>query len=811
MPVRLFLRLLASVMVIFMTAPLSAQVLLKATLNTPAQAGVLAEKCGTYALVIERGPNNNAATEVFVSGTGEAVIGVDYTFPDGAFPFSLAAGENTRIIPVLVNADGLPEGLESFTLELAFLAGDQSGAIFVETGIVDEYSVTIDPPADTITWCRYVPFALSATSDAVVHWSPAPAFIPSTGYAVSVSPFVSGWYYAMVGTEACGALDSIYFDVAAADILPDTGFICKGGPGYTIPGRLLGPATSFTWSPSDSTLSDVTSLTPIATPEVTTVYILETDIGLCRARDTIVVRIDSLPKDLHIDIAPLKTYYCAGEVVAVFSPAYDSLRFPDITFQWMPDNGTYLTNPALLNVALELQDTTLYIREVFNNACTSSDSILINVVPSGVPLSVSDTMLCPGERFKVVVLNNQVTEPEWQPEEGLSCTKCLDPEITVIGLPGMTLSYQFSGMILECPVGATLTVRIPPFQQIELAADQVVCGGDEVPITVTNPADFSDYNWSVLAGNASLSCTNCPNPVVTVNATDIINIFVSANTSNPAFCGAQGFIQLRPGDDQQVNGPAFQACLGDTVQVSTGDPTLTDVSWDVISGDLNIVSNPSSPAPTVSVNGAGLLRFFAKSANPDICRVVGTVPVSPFPPDDSNILLDPDPNAAEIPQGAEVMAALNVNQAPPTAIQWSVNGVIINANTAAIKFNAGEKINFLEVRFTNSKGCQQTDTLSFPTVPPSWQIPNAFTPDNGDDINDKFRVLIKGNINLESFVIYNRWGQKVYEAKDGDLSGWDGRHSDGQPASSDTYVYQGLLRFPDGRKERIKGDVILIR
>src|SRR5690606_31958189 len=104
-----------------------------------------------------------------------------------------------------------------------------------------------------------------------------------------------------------------------------------------------------------------------------------------------------------------------------------------------------------------LLDTTLYIRENFNNACMSKDSILINVVPPSVPLSVTDTTLCPGEMFQVMVLAS-VSEPEWNPSEGLSCSQCLNPTVTVGGTPGQTLFYEFSGKILDCPVGAGLSI-----------------------------------------------------------------------------------------------------------------------------------------------------------------------------------------------------------------------------------------------------------------------------------------------------------------------------------------------------------------
>jgi gliding motility-associated-like protein len=512
---------------------------------------------------------------------------------------------------------------------------------------------------------------------------------------------------------------------------------------------------------------------------------------------------------MHIEKAPDKAFYCAGEIVALFSPSYDSLDFPDIQFNWIPDNGTFLTERTLYNAALQLQDTTLYIREVTNNACISRDSILINVIPPSVPLSVTDTVLCPGEMFTVSVLSTMVTEPEWTPETGLSCTKCLSPKVTVTGTPGTTVIYQFSGKINDCPVGAVLPIQIPPIQQIGIAGDNVVCEGEMVPLTITNPEGLSGYNWSVEFGNASFSCTDCPNPVVTINSTGPINILVSANTSNENFCGAQGFFQFLPGEQPQVTGPSFQACLGGTVVVNTGSLEYSNVQWDVISGELSL-SCTSCETPTVTVNSSGLLRFFAEVNDPDICRVSGSVAVTVYGGDVSNILIMPDPNANPIGQGADVTALLAVNPPPTGNISWTVNGVDLSDTGTEIMFNAGNEINFVEATFINSLGCEQTDTISFVTVPPSYMIPNAFTPDNGDDINDNFRIIINGNIVIEKFMIFNRWGQMVYEAPEDDLAGWDGTWKN-EPAASDTYVYTATLRYPDGRSEIAKGDVILLK
>lgn len=866
------------------------------SLSTPANAGILSESCGgPYSLIFDRRLGNNETFDITVNITdlGAAQMGIDYTFPVGTFPLLILPLDSVVVIPITVINDGSPEGFETLIWQFDFQVGSETGTKNLAIGITDSYDVEIQSTEDTIQWCRYAPLQLTASSTAEIHWSPTFSFDNSTGSEVTVRPFLSGWYFATVGTDTCGAKDSVYLDLAIADILgPDTIYICLDGEGAMLQGRIEGLATTFEWIPSDTTLSNSLILNPTATPTVTTTYILQSDFGVCIAADTVVVRVDSLPGDLHIDIAPLKAYYCAGEVVALFSPAFDSLDFPDMIFNWAPDNGTFESPLDLLNAALTLQDTTLYIRTNFNNACVSKDSILINVVPPAVPLSVTDTILCPGEMFTVSVLSDQITEPEWTPEDGLSCTMCLNPTITVIGTPGTTVIYEFSGKILECPVGAVLPIEIPPIQLIGISAVDVICEGDMVPLTITDPVGLSNFNWSIVSGNGSLSCTSCPDPAVTINGAGSVNVLLTANTANVNFCGAQGSILLipgtqiqqidifgdnvvcegdivpltindptglsgftwsidegdatlsctncpdpsvtvtgtdtvlvsltsnttnpnfcsaegefyiYPGSQPQLNGTEFKACLGGTVVVNTGDLTLTNVEWSVFNGELSLSCTACS-TPTVTVNSAGRLQFFADSPDPDICKVSGTVAIE-LDSDVSSLLREPMGDS--ILQGSPVTVTLFATP-EPSPVTWTVNGQPVSGSGTSIMFNAEEEINFVVATFINSLGCEQTDTLSFTTIPPSFMIPNAFTPDNGDELNDNFRIIITGNIVIEKFLIFNRWGQLVYEAPTDDLAGWDGMWKN-EPAIPDTYVYTATLRYPDGRSEVRKGDVTLLR
>jgi gliding motility-associated-like protein len=86
-------------------------------------------------------------------------------------------------------------------------------------------------------------------------------------------------------------------------------------------------------------------------------------------------------------------------------------------------------------------------------------------------------------------------------------------------------------------------------------------------------------------------------------------------------------------------------------------------------------------------------------------------------------------------------------------------------------------------------------------------VPNAFTP-NSNDVNS--RVLVRGfGIAKMHFVIWNRWGQKVFETENRN-EGWDGRVK-GVVQPMDVYAYTLEVEFFDGTRTTRKGDITLIR
>jgi gliding motility-associated-like protein len=99
--------------------------------------------------------------------------------------------------------------------------------------------------------------------------------------------------------------------------------------------------------------------------------------------------------------------------------------------------------------------------------------------------------------------------------------------------------------------------------------------------------------------------------------------------------------------------------------------------------------------------------------------------------------------------------------------------------------------------------CQRVSTIVFPVV----DVPNAFTP-NSRDVNSIVFVRGFGIVKMR-FIIWNRWGQKVFET--GNMKeGWDGKVK-GVVQPMDVYAYTLDVEFFDGKKASKKGDITLIR
>ena len=137
------------------------------------------------------------------------------------------------------------------------------------------------------------------------------------------------------------------------------------------------------------------------------------------------------------------------------------------------------------------------------------------------------------------------------------------------------------------------------------------------------------------------------------------------------------------------------------------------------------------------------------------------------------------------------------------------NGTSETLTVTATVNNSGNYVN-TAIIFGNEEDNDMTNNVSsIELIPTDFFIPDGFSP-NGDAINDLF--VIRG---LESYpdntiVIFNRWGEKVFDAAPY-LNTWDGISTNGLKVGGNelpvgTYFY--LLDLGDG-SEVIKGTIYL--
>ena len=114
----------------------------------------------------------------------------------------------------------------------------------------------------------------------------------------------------------------------------------------------------------------------------------------------------------------------------------------------------------------------------------------------------------------------------------------------------------------------------------------------------------------------------------------------------------------------------------------------------------------------------------------------------------------------------------------------------------------------------SDQGCRDTSTVPVKVVEEEvYFIPNSFTP-NGDDINQVFKPEFSTGISFEdySMVIFNRWGQVVFESNNIN-HGWNGTYGEnGEALLSGMYIWKIVLKSkPTGKMIRLSGQVNLLK
>lgn len=307
--------------------------------------------------------------------------------------------------------------------------------------------------------------------------------------------------------------------------------------------------------------------------------------------------------------------------------------------------------------------------------------------------------------------------------------------------------------------------------------------------------DFGDGTPRVVAGMASVTHSYAAPGSYTVKLI----------LQDTAYCNAPDsvvkVINVAAQVVAQISTPPT-GCIPYAAQFTTTSVAQTYL-WDFGDGGSSTATNP---VHTYTAAGTYIVTLIV--IDPNTCNISDTarVTINVFNNPVSNFSFAPDPPVENLP-------TTFTNLASPDAVnfKWLFGDgdSLVTASRAPVvhQYNSTGTFNACLIAI-NPAGCADTFCLPVRTLVAALvDLPNAFTPNSGD-VNSRIFVRGFGIVKMK-FIIWNRWGQKVFETGDKNI-GWDGRYK-GTLQPMDVYAYTLEVEFFDGTKTTKKGDITLIR
>lgn len=549
------------------------------------------------------------------------------------------------------------------------------------------------------------------------------------------------------------------------------------------------PGATYTWSTAFN-LSDST----VANPEIyitqDTSYILYTDFGSCHDTATLNIKV------LYLKLIPSQsdTLICSGPIFKLVADGQGTIE----TFTWsdQADFSNQINggpqDSAVVVVPVTL--TTYYIKGN-TGYCELNDSVRL-VVLDGDTTTLPDRLICRGDSIQIG-LNTNVDPGEtytWTPSTYLDNPNVPNPKS---GVPD-SIEYKLYATIGGCFEYFKQKVRTR-FIDMLAFTDSALCDPNKnILLTADGKGQVVQYIWS-----------DQPNYSNVLNPTGDSTILV--HPPGPQTYFVQGISNGCVYEDSVVIlADYINLGLASTQSFCNKTPFILDaMSTAALSYEWypkNYILGPGN-TQQIQVLPPGPATFYVLATNNDGCQITDSVAVAPTP--FSFTTIDVDASDTLMYKDRPVTVTATPNN-PTYTYSWSPPQYFADPTAATTTVYATDSI---QITLTISDGvCPQSIPLflRYKEVicgPPNVFVPNAFTP-NQDSENDLLRV--RGNhIEKLTFVIYDRWGEKMFETDDQNY-GWDGNFK-GKPLDPAVFVYYLQMTCKDRQQYFEKGNITLIR
>lgn len=557
----------------------------------------------------------------------------------------------------------------------------------------------------------------------------------------------------------------------------------------------------------------------VGTPGTYVLTVINTE-SQCSASDT--VRVQDGRSFPVVNELPFNPISCDNPNTTL---SIDIADTSGLFIQWF---GPPMGNPpsALIGenvLSVDVSGPSNYTAVVVDQAssCITQVSYLVELDTRGIEniqFAPVDTFDCSSETVTIdasaSLENPNGVSIEWESLEGNTVTPANGSLIVSVSGPG---SYVLTLSVGEgCTNTDTIFVEAANDTPLANAGPdlEVECG--EMPMleaqNSTPPvADTFIYTWTAIGDGTIVSGQDGPNPVVSgpgtyaLLITNLINMCESSDTVSVSLIGQEA-AQL-PID--------FNTC-SDTATVTANLPAGTTGEWNIIQQTSETITFNNNVANIVGLSSPVSLSWTLSATgceNYSSDTITVSQASAPVAVDDIFVI-----------QGNNGVGTLDLvendqpnGQVTATLLDTVPFGEIISFLNGELTFDAGAGISgsfVLRYRICN-EACGTCDEASVTVrVDADGQMPpvyNTITP-NGDRLNE-FLVFDLLELNPEeypdnSLIIFNRWGDILYEAKPYN-NDWNGVNQNGKELPEGTYYY--ILRLSLGEGDIIRGDITILR
>jgi len=490
------------------------------------------------------------------------------------------------------------------------------------------------------------------------------------------------------------------------------------------------------------------------------------------------------------------------------------------------------------------------------NATSNNVSLIINTSPT-ITSQPSNQTTCIGSSitFTVAASGTGLTY-QWRKGlvnliNGLNISGATTASLTInpVNLTDAALNYNVvvSGACLPDAISNNASLNIGTSPTItSQPSNQTVCEGSSVTFTVAASGTGLTYQWRKglvnLINGGSISGATTPSltiyPTALSDAALNYNVIVSGTClPNAISNNAALIINTAPIAIANSNSPI---CVGNTINLSANLVAGVTYSWTSSTGFTSSSQNPTISSSTTSntgtysltlsngnctsatstiavlVNNCGVDLSIVKTVN-TINPIVGNTVVFTITAKNNSSANATGVIVTDVLQSGYtyISSSATVGSYNTLNSTWTIGNLNSGASEVLTMtvtvISSGNYVNTATIDGNEFDGDLSNNSSTIETYPLDFNIPEGFSP-NGDGINDLFIIRGIKNYPNNNFTIFNRWGDKVFDASPYENT-WNGSCSKGIQIGGDalptgTYFY--VIDLGDGSKV-IKGTIYLNR